>query len=280
MKHKILILGQDGFLGKHIIDASSDFEFTGFSIKPKIQKKSSVETYEYPSDDALIKIFKSESFTHLLFLSWPPSPPHDSLEHSLFASYGINLCRLFLAINPKAHIYFAGSIHETGQLSGLVPNSFEGNSVPQTLYGQAKRFVWASLQKLCPDKLCWFRLSNIYGPYDHPGKVLSLMVDAHINKKDFILKNPHTIVDFVHIKDATQGILQALRQRYSGVINIGSGTGYYLSDIQDQNSVRLLPANPTKRQKYPAFPWPLQLPQCPAARDALSDPVPGESYLL
>lgn len=232
MKQKILILGASSFLGRSIIKNLDGFEYTTLSVRPKIAKNSPIKIYDYLSNDILVKFLEEKEFYALLFLSWPLSPPHNSIEHSLFASFAVNVCQIFSIINPHAHIYFSGSIHETGYSSGLVQNSFPKDKLPKTLYGCAKRFVWDSLQKFCPDKLCWVRFSNIYGPGDHPNKVINMMLNAVINNEKFTLKNSNAFVDYVHIEDAAQGACRAIKTNYSGVINIGSGTGYYLNDMQ------------------------------------------------
>lgn len=233
MQSKVLILGANGFLGKNVVHKLGDFQYETLRVYSAFIKSKNNKN-AYLDDEYLIKYFENNSFSHLLFLSWPSSPPHNDIAHSLFASFAINLCEKFATAYPRGHIYFAGSIHEVG-ISSLspVPNSFEGCSMPDTLYGLAKRFVWDSLQKICADRLCWIRFANMYGPGDHPYKVLSQMINARLNNKEFILRNPSTYIDYVHVEDAAFGVCRVLQENYAGVVNIGSGRGYYLKDIQD-----------------------------------------------
>lgn len=238
--NKILIVGGAGFLGKACFKKLASLNVTIIGRKEKLEF-SEAENFTYHQLDINslkdVDIFlKQGSYSHLLYVAWPPSPPHNSTDHITFAAASITFLKTFSLYNPNARVVFTGSIYETGVNAGSVPNNFQ-NMNPKTLYGLSKKFVWDCVNALKLDdfntpSFCWIRLSNIYGLGDHTHKALPNIIEHTLNKKNFLLNNPNAFVDFIHIEDAVTGIVYALLSDYNGTLNIGGGCGYFLRDIK------------------------------------------------
>jgi nucleoside-diphosphate-sugar epimerase len=240
--NKILIVGGTGFLGesclKKLSSLNSSVSIVGRKEKIEFSEGENFKYYQLDINNPreVESFLKQGGYSHLLYVAWPPSPPHNSTDHIEFAAASIAFLKIFSCYNPGARLVFTGSIYETGVNFGSVPNNFQ-NMHPKTIYGLSKKFVWDSWSILQTDdsnitSLCWVRLSNIYGLGDHTHKALPSMIDCALNKKNYTLNNPNAVVDFLHITDAATGIIHALLSDYNGVINIGSGCGYLLSDVR------------------------------------------------
>lgn len=235
-KEKILVVGGTGFLGNACLKELLDYEVTTIGREKKNYLES--ENHKYVMldicDSKQVDFFLDKNyFSYLIFLGWPLTPPHNSIDHVLFSAKSIEFVLKFSNKNSLARILFIGSIHETGKTSGQVLANFEGTE-PKNLYGISKKYVYDSLTVLLKGvSFCWVRLSNIYGIGDHSHKLLPTLIFSAIEKReDVFLDNSKSIIDFVHVKDAAHGIRLALLSSYNGIINIGSGNGYILEDVK------------------------------------------------
>ena len=109
---------------------------------------------------------------------------------------------------------------------------------PGTYMEYQKKLVYDSMHIMQSNSLkhvsfCWVRLANVYGVGDHSKKILSNIIDGAYKNKRIVFKNINAFVDFFYIDDAATGILLAMFSDCEGVVNLGSGYGYYLSNIQD-----------------------------------------------
>jgi nucleoside-diphosphate-sugar epimerase len=233
---KILIVGGTGFLGRACLKKLSHHSVSvvGRKDNPCFLPTENIEYHQLDTNNAenVERFLKKDNYSHLLYLAWPATLSHGSTDHLFFAASSVQFLKIFSSHNPCARIISVGSIHETGLIKGKVLNVFE-NMKPKSLYGVGKKIVWDSVNILGIKNFCWIRLANVYGVGDHLGKVLFKMITSELKNDKLVLSHPEMIVDFVHINDATTGILSALFSECSGVINIGGGYGYRLKAIQD-----------------------------------------------
>lgn len=234
-KEEILIVGGTGFLGKEILKILFNYNISVIgqkevgSFEPKNHKYYKLNVCKSEDIDTFLK---EKHFSHLVFLAWPLTPPHNTMEHVIFSAASINFVYKFSNANPNARVLFVGSIHETGIQKGKVLPTFNESS-PDNLYGISKKYVYDCLNVFLRDvSFCWARLSNVYGIGDHSHKLFSTLIHNSIIKKDLKLNSPHATIDFVHVKDAAYGLFLALFSNYTGIINIGGGKGYTLESIK------------------------------------------------
>jgi len=73
------------------------------------------------------------------------------------------------------------------------------------------------------NRFSWVRLFNIYGPGDHPNRIVSLLLKAAVDGKNFQLDNPLHAIDLLHIEDAIAGLIRIASNGSKETYNLGSG---------------------------------------------------------
>jgi nucleoside-diphosphate-sugar epimerase len=237
----ILVVGGSGFLGAACLRKLASYEVTIIGRKERADFSENKNFKYYYLNihrlEDVKKFLEKNQYSHLLYMAWPRTPPHNAMEHLSFAVSSIDFLKIFSQYNSHARIVFTGSIHEAGQHHSKVANDFE-HLKPENLYGLSKKFVWDCFNVLRSSNFknisfCWVRLANIYGVGDHSHKALYNIILNALSQKEFSLNNPNAFLDLVHIEDAAKGVALALLSDYNGVINIGGGYGYFLKEIQD-----------------------------------------------
>lgn len=79
------------------------------------------------------------------------------------------------------------------------------------------------------------RLFSVYGPGEHPRRLIPRICSALLEEGEVTLSDPHTARDFVHIYDALDMMLEALlkikREDYGEAYNVCSGQQTSLEDV-------------------------------------------------
>lgn len=81
------------------------------------------------------------------------------------------------------------------------------------------------------------RLSSLYGPwqsrFQRPGVLFTFLKNALCHKNIVLHGRGERTQDFIHIKDAVQGILMALDGEFHGTYNLASGTAVKMSELAE-----------------------------------------------
>ena len=131
---------------------------------------------------------------------------------------------------------------------------------PMTNYGIVKLIterIYQYYSKIYGLDVTVLRLSNLYGPEKKAGPVANLINSLDSNKNIFAYNRGRQLRDFLFIEDATDGIIQAIKnpQKRFNVFNISTGKRYMVKDIikiiekiiLKKLQVRLDPAIPDER---------------------------------
>jgi nucleoside-diphosphate-sugar epimerase len=83
-------------------------------------------------------------------------------------------------------------------------------------------------------KVYHFRLYNIYGPFDHPTRLIPRLISHALNRNLPKLSNPNNVRDYVYVDDLIRlfGLLCTPESNYqSGIYNVASGVGSSLREV-------------------------------------------------
>ncbi|MGE0104496.1 MAG: NAD-dependent epimerase/dehydratase family protein [Blastocatellales bacterium] len=110
---------------------------------------------------------------------------------------------------PGRRIVHAGSALEYGIASGDLNEMTE--PAPTTLYGRSKLAGTRALADISRQnniQSVTARLFTIYGPGEHPGRLLPALIETAATRKPIDLTDGRQLRDFTYVEDAAEGMLR------------------------------------------------------------------------
>lgn len=81
----------------------------------------------------------------------------------------------------------------------------------------------------------WTRIFYLYGPYEHPNRLIPYIVNSLLENKKVELKSHGLqIRDYLHVDDIAQGLICLLKEEKTSTYNIGSGNPVSVRDLVNQ----------------------------------------------
>jgi len=153
-----------------------------------------------------------------------------ALAHQLNADLPVRLVRALAAVPVSGwqgrRVVHIGSVYEYGQIGGHLPEEAEPH--PIGLYGQTKLAGTLALQAACASLNVpglTARICQVYGPGEHPGRLLPLLLAARTSGVLPPLSRGTQRKDFTYVEDVAEGLLRlALSAGPPGeVVNLATG---------------------------------------------------------
>jgi UDP-glucose 4-epimerase/GDP-4-dehydro-6-deoxy-D-mannose reductase len=150
-----------------------------------------------------------------------------------------NLCRAMIKTRPDCWFFQCSTSHvyqPTSQPESLTENAA---TVPATYYGvtklAAERLVSDLLGKLgrpwCAGRVFSYSHARQQPPYLVPS--LRERIAALDDGATLSVRNPSSVRDILDARDVVDAILQLALSRATGIINIGSGTGWTVRELAE-----------------------------------------------
>ena len=235
---RILLTGATGFVGRHTLAALSmrgvDVVAVARAAPGGAHKHVRWISGDLTSAPDRARVVKEAQATHLLHLGWRAvhgdianSPENlDWLQHSL------DLARVFVAAGGK-RIIGCGSCFEYDWSFGVCKEDATPLA-PATFYGSAKRAYHVALEgfaKQANFSLAWARPFFIYGPDEHPNRLVAAVAGALLDGRPAETSHGRQIRDYAHIDDVADGLASLAVSEATGAYNIATGQSYALKDI-------------------------------------------------
>lgn len=181
----------------------------------------------------------------LVHLAWQDGFVHSADSHLGQLSNHYNFVRNLISAGISRFVGL-GSMHELGQVSGLVAE--DCIAVPVNQYGIAKNALRSSLNNLCEQwnvGFLWLRCFYILGD-DHRNKsVFSKMLELEAEGAEFMpLTAGNARFDFIEVHNLAALIAQVAQlPEVTGVLNLGSGQVVSLRErierFKTENNIQL-----------------------------------------
>ena len=117
----------------------------------------------------------------------------------------------------------AGPLHET-----------DSPRRPSTLYGTCKVATGDVLARFAAEvgvSSAWGRVFFLYGPHEHPNRLVSSVVRALLADRDAEVTHGRQVRDFMHVQDVAEALCALLASDVAGPVNIGTGEAPSLRDV-------------------------------------------------
>ncbi len=102
---------------------------------------------------------------------------------------------------------------------------------PVSTYARAKLELLDSLREIPDLQVTWLRFFYLYGPYEHPRRLVPAVINAIRQSKPATITSARFIRDYIHVADAADAVSRLVLHPLIGPVNIGSGNPVSVGQI-------------------------------------------------
>jgi len=220
---RIFLTGQDGFIGNEILRQAREAGHEVMGLEKPFRMANP------PWEQ--IAAFAPDICIHSAWIATPGEYTTSPLN-TLHRRWSVDLIK-GLAKSGISHFLVLGTCAEYAP--SAAPLNEECSPLnPSSLYAREKAALHDDLLKLEEElgfTLSWARIFYPYGPDEHPHRLISSLIRGWKTGKPLHLNNPECVRDYIHVKDVASALLDIAEQRVAGVVNVGTGLGVRLREI-------------------------------------------------
>lgn len=236
---RVLVLGASGFIGRWVVRRLGQ---TGADLVMAVRSASSMHDQRVTGEILEIDLQDFDAVTEMIMQASPMVVFNlagygvDPVERDEAKAWRINADLLPVLVKAMSRVPAArwqgqrivhtGSALEYGISTGDLSES--STPAPTTLYGQTKLAGTRALQTDSVSmKLAGVtaRLFTVYGPGEHPGRLLPSLLEAARNGKTLDLTAGEQRRDFTYLEDVVEGLLRlGITNTLPGdIVNLATG---------------------------------------------------------
>ena len=236
---RVLLTGARGFIGAHCLEALQDRGFEVHAVSSRGRQNSDSEQVEWHHADLhnaehVLRMLAEIKPQYLLHLAWDVAHGvyWSSLENLRWVKSSLSLLQAFIDAGGQRAV-MAGSCAEYDWNYGYCSEELTPLK-PATLYGACKnalQSITAAASLEAGLSAAWGRLFFLYGPGEHPDRLIPSVITALLNNEDVLCTHGEQIRDYLYIKDAASALAALLESDVCGPVNIASGKPIVLKDL-------------------------------------------------
>ena len=233
---KILVTGASGFIGKHTLPLllKAGYEVHAVSIKKKNENGVIWHQADLKDPSQVQSLINKTQPTHLLHFAWCAEPGKfwTDPENTNWVRASLDLIKYFHEQGGKRVVVSGSCAEYEWNKSSYSENESPGT--PATLYGKCKQELQIKAESFCREanlSFCWVRIFFLYGPYEHPARLVPSVVRSLLNNEPAKCSHGEQKRDFLFVEDVASGFTSILESPITGVVNIGSGKSVALKDV-------------------------------------------------
>jgi nucleoside-diphosphate-sugar epimerase len=228
---RTIITGAGGFIGRHLLKKIGEMpgEYHALDLMPapeELPRSVVWHQVDILRRDALEGLVSEIRAQRLLHLAWITTQGEywNSVENLRWVEASLNLVRSFVDAGGT-RVVGVGSCAEYDWRYGFLSEEVTPLN-PATVYGSCKNSFHTMLRQYAESKrfsYAWGRLFFLYGPGEHPSRLVAYTIAAIASGKVAQLGSGERIRDFLRVEDAASAFVALLCSDFSGAVNVASG---------------------------------------------------------
>ena len=185
------------------------------------------------ADPARVARIEPEICLHLAWYAEPGRYLHAVEENLSSLRAGLDLAEALAAAGCRRMVV-TGTCAEYG--SGTPDAVFEETAPlrPATPYARAKAALYLAAQDTAAKagmSLSWARLFFLYGPWEHPGRIVPSAIRACLRHEAFPATGGEQVRDYLQVGDAAAALWAIARSEIDGPVNVSAGEATTLRSL-------------------------------------------------
>ena len=236
---RVLVTGAAGFIGRPCLPklAALGYEVHAVSSRPRPDAGDGIHWHHVDllAPDAVGELCAAVRADQLLHLAWVTTPgayARDPMNLEWTAA-SLHLIRRF-AEHGGTRVVVAGTCFEYSHRTDERLHETVSELIPETLYGTCKVALHAVVARYADEvglSSAWGRLFFLYGPREHPNRLVSSVILALLEDRDADCTIGTQVRDFLHVDDVAGAFVALLRSGVMGPVNVASGQVTTVRDL-------------------------------------------------
>ena len=226
----VLVTGASGFIGRHCVEALSRTDAMVHCVSRREPDDQTDDRVRWHSFDLLSRepvegLIERIRPTHLLHLAWCVTPGTylEDEENFDWVAASLDLVRAFRA-SGGSRVVCTGTCAEYDWSTGAYGED-DAQAEPRNPYAASKAGLRSLLSVMDGLSVVWPRLFFVFGPGEHPDKLVSSAIAAFRSGRSPALGDPGAVRDFVYVKDVATALAGLIYDTTCGPVNVSSGVG-------------------------------------------------------
>ncbi len=242
----VLVTGASGFIGRQCLPilVAKGYDVHALSRRQLATPPRGVSWHDLDllRQGAPTEVIHQVQPDFLLHLAWYAAPGKfwEARENIDWVRASLELLSAFAANNGK-RLVAAGSCAEYEINAGECLEQ-KTPLLPATLYGTCKCAfgrILDSFSRRTELSSAWGRLFFLYGPYEHPSRLISYVVQSLLRGDPALCSDGKQVLDFMHVEDAASAFVALLENKIQGPVNIASGRPVEVRDLLQEIGIQL-----------------------------------------
>ncbi len=240
---RVLLTGASGFIGAHAVDAllARGYEVHAVARQAGGPREGVVwHEADLLEPDAAERLAREAHASRLLHFAWYAVPGSfwSTRENERWIDASLRLLRAFGEAGGR-RVVMAGTCAEYRWGAEVLreqdtPLGEATPLEPATLYGACKHATHLACTAVAEQlgiPLAWGRVFFLYGPGEHPGRLVSSVTRGLLAGEEVPTTDGHQKRDFMHVGDVAGAFAALLDSPVTGAVNIASGEPVAVRDV-------------------------------------------------